>query len=80
MSYCPKNRVYHGGGGGLISLGFIKKPTSHSIENMYLLYIFSPEQHTYDSVVLTSLTQPTQILLFVLQQKLTPQCSKTFFP
>jgi hypothetical protein len=41
-------------GGALISLGFIKKATSYSIENMYLLYIFSPEQHTYDSVVLTS--------------------------
>jgi hypothetical protein len=33
-------------GGGLISLGFIKKTTSYGIEKFYLLYIFPPELHT----------------------------------
>jgi hypothetical protein len=37
---------------------------------MYLLYIFLPVMsftHTYDFVVLTSLTHPRKILLVVLQ-------------
>jgi hypothetical protein len=35
---------------------------------MYLLYIFPPwAPHTYDFVVLTSLTHPRKILLVVLQ-------------
>jgi hypothetical protein len=35
---------------------------------MYLLYIFPPEAvHTYDFVVLTSLTHPRKIRLVVLQ-------------
>jgi hypothetical protein len=36
---------------------------------MYLLYLFTSElhTHTYDFVVLTSLTHPRKILLVVLQ-------------
>jgi hypothetical protein len=38
---------------------------------MYLLYIFPPRvPHTYDFVVLTSLTHPRTILLVVLETKL----------
>jgi hypothetical protein len=48
--------------------GFIKKTTSHGIENMYLFYIFPlSSTHTYDFVVLTSLTHSRKILLVVLQ-------------
>jgi hypothetical protein len=36
---------------------------------MYLLYIFPPwAPHTYDFVVLTSLTHPRKIILVVLQE------------
>jgi hypothetical protein len=36
---------------------------------MYLLYIFPPElhTHTYDFVLITSLTHPRKIILVVLQ-------------
>jgi hypothetical protein len=41
---------------------FIKKTTSYGTEKMYLLYIFPPwAPHTYDFVVLTSLTHPRKI-------------------
>jgi hypothetical protein len=37
---------------------------------MYLLYIFPPELHTlYDFNVLTSLTNPSKILLVVLENR-----------
>jgi hypothetical protein len=53
--------------GELLSFGFIKKTRSYGNEKTYLLYIFPPELHTYDFVVLTSLTHPRKILLVVLQ-------------
>jgi hypothetical protein len=37
------------------------------LKEMYLLYIFPPELHSYDFVVLTSLTHPRKILFVVLQ-------------
>jgi hypothetical protein len=49
------------------TIQFTKKTTSYGIGKMYLLYIFPPELHTYDFVVLTSLTHPRKILLVVLQ-------------
>jgi hypothetical protein len=46
----------------------MKKTTNYGIEEMYLLYIFPlSSTHTYDFVVLTYLTHPRKILLFVLQ-------------
>jgi hypothetical protein len=31
----------------MLIFGFIKKTTSHGMEKMYLLYIFSPELHIF---------------------------------
>jgi hypothetical protein len=50
---------------------FIKKTTNYGIGKIYLLYIFPlSAPHTYDFVVLTSLTDPRKILLVVLQTTL----------
>jgi hypothetical protein len=46
--------------------GFIKKTTSYGIQNMYL-HSPSSAPHTYDFLVLTSLTHPRKIILVVLQ-------------
>jgi hypothetical protein len=55
--------------------GFIKK-TSYGIEKMYLLYIFPlSSTHTYEFVVLTSLTHPRKIILVVLQIEKTKDLS-----
>jgi hypothetical protein len=60
-----------GSGSGLIwqFFGFIRKTTSCVIEkkNVFTLHIPPWAPHTYDFVVLTSLTHPRKILLVVLQ-------------
>jgi hypothetical protein len=53
--------------GGWQVFGFIKKTTSYGIEkNVFTLHIPPWAPQTYDFVVLTSLTHPRKILLFVL--------------
>jgi hypothetical protein len=53
--------------GGLVSL-WLYKTTSYGIEkDVFTLHIPSWAPHTYDFVVLTSLTHPRKIILFVLQ-------------
>jgi hypothetical protein len=48
--------------------GFIKKTTSYGMEkNVFTLHIPPWAPHTYDFVVITSLTHPRKILFVVLQ-------------
>jgi hypothetical protein len=54
--------------GGWYAFGFLKKITRYGIEkNVFTLHIPPWAPHTYDFVVLTSLTHPRKILLLVLQ-------------
>jgi hypothetical protein len=54
--------------GAALVFGFMKKTTSYGIEkNVFTLHIPSWAPYTYDFVVLTSLTHPRKIILFVLQ-------------
>jgi hypothetical protein len=55
------NRLSHG-----TPFGFIKKRTRNGTEKMYL-HIPPRAPHTYDFVVLTSLTHPRKNILVVLQ-------------
>jgi hypothetical protein len=55
--------------GGLISLWLYKEKRNYGIENKYIYSTYSPwAPHTYDFVVLTSLSHPRKIVLFVLQR------------
>jgi hypothetical protein len=55
-------------GGADKVFSFIKKTTSYGIEKKCIYSTYPPSSpHTYDFVVLTSLTHPRKILLVVLQ-------------